>query len=70
MNWTFVETLRADNVSAYYRLKTFKPQVAAVWNESLVNELKEGSADMEQKPEIIRGEQRVEVSYDLVHYFF
>ncbi|XWS37488.1 hypothetical protein CRYUN_Cryun19dG0047000 [Craigia yunnanensis] len=46
-------TLLADQV------KTFKPQLVAVRNESLVNELKEALADMEQKPEIIPGEQGV-----------
>ena len=52
-------------------MKIFKPQLVAVRNESLVNELKEALADMEQKPEIIPGEQGViEVAYDLVHYFF
>ncbi|KAK8685233.1 hypothetical protein V6N13_041238 [Hibiscus sabdariffa] len=46
-------TLLADQV------KTFKPQLVAVRNESLVSELKEALADMEQKPEIIPGEQGV-----------
>lgn len=45
-------------------MKTFKPQIVAVRNESLVSELKEALADMEQKPEIIPGEQGViEVAY-------
>lgn len=53
------------------QVKTFKPQLVAVRNESLVNELKEALADMEQKPEIIPGEQGViEVAYNLVHCFF
>ncbi|KAG2678912.1 hypothetical protein I3760_11G025900 [Carya illinoinensis] len=46
-------TLLADQV------KTFKPQLVAVRNESLVDELKEALADIEQKPEIIPGEQGV-----------
>ncbi|KAG9153195.1 hypothetical protein Leryth_020602 [Lithospermum erythrorhizon] len=44
-------TLLADQV------KAFKPQLVAVRNESLVEELKEALADMEDKPEIIPGEQ-------------
>ncbi|RWR93981.1 1-deoxy-D-xylulose 5-phosphate reductoisomerase [Cinnamomum micranthum f. kanehirae] len=54
-------TLLADQV------KTFKPQLVAVRNESLVDELKEALADAEYKPEIIPGEQGViEVSYSLL----
>ncbi|XP_028778326.1 1-deoxy-D-xylulose 5-phosphate reductoisomerase, chloroplastic [Neltuma alba] len=44
-------TLLADQV------KTFKPQLVAVRNESLINELKEALADLETKPEIIPGEE-------------
>ncbi|CAA3012486.1 1-deoxy-d-xylulose 5-phosphate reductoisomerase [Olea europaea subsp. europaea] len=44
-------TLLADQV------KRFHPQLVAVRNESLVDELKEALADMEDKPEIIPGEQ-------------
>ena len=40
-------------------MKTFKPQLVAVRNESLVDELKEALADLEHKPEIIPGEQGV-----------
>ena len=41
-------------------MRTFKPQlVAAVRNESLVDELKKALADVEEKPEIIPGEQGV-----------
>ena len=41
-------------------VRTFKPQlVAAVRNESLVDELKKALADVEEKPEIIPGEQGV-----------
>lgn len=48
-------------------MKTFKPQLVAVRNESLVDELKEALADAEHKPEIIPGEQGVvEVSYSLL----
>ncbi|CAK9164266.1 unnamed protein product [Ilex paraguariensis] len=46
-------TLLADQV------KTFKPQLVAVRNESLVDELKEALVDAEHKPEIIPGEQGV-----------
>lgn len=68
MNWDFCKILMADNV---LQVKTFKPQLVAVRNESLVNELKDALADMEQKPEIIPGEQGViEVAYDIAHYFF
>ncbi|KAG4118212.1 hypothetical protein ERO13_D11G000832v2 [Gossypium hirsutum] len=42
-----------------HQVKTFKPQLVAVRNESLVNELKDALADMEPKPEIIPGEQGV-----------
>jgi 1-deoxy-D-xylulose-5-phosphate reductoisomerase len=40
-------------------VRTFKPQLIAVRNESLVDELKEALADVEEKPEIIPGEQGV-----------
>lgn len=40
-------------------MKTFKPQLVAVRNESLVDELKEALADVDEKPEIIPGEQGV-----------
>ncbi|XP_019435386.1 PREDICTED: 1-deoxy-D-xylulose 5-phosphate reductoisomerase, chloroplastic-like isoform X2 [Lupinus angustifolius] len=46
-------TLLADQV------KTFKPQVVALRNESLIDELKEALADSEHQPEIITGEQGV-----------
>lgn len=41
------------------QVKRFKPQLVAVRNESLVNELNEALADLEEKPEIIPGEQGV-----------
>ncbi|KAH6798520.1 1-deoxy-D-xylulose 5-phosphate reductoisomerase [Perilla frutescens var. frutescens] len=44
-------TLLADQV------KAFKPKLVSVRDESLVNELKEALADVEDKPEIIPGEQ-------------
>lgn len=44
-------TLLADQV------KRFKPQLVAVRNESLLYELKEALGDVEDKPEIIPGEQ-------------
>eukprot|EP00262_Sarcandra_glabra_P016296 TRINITY_DN526_c0_g3_i2.p1 TRINITY_DN526_c0_g3~~TRINITY_DN526_c0_g3_i2.p1 ORF type:complete len:422 (+),score=81.77 TRINITY_DN526_c0_g3_i2:109-1374(+) len=46
-------TLLADQV------KTFKPQLVAVRNESLLDELKEALTDAEHKPEIIPGENGV-----------
>uniref|UniRef100_A0A453DMM0 1-deoxy-D-xylulose 5-phosphate reductoisomerase N-terminal domain-containing protein n=1 Tax=Aegilops tauschii subsp. strangulata TaxID=200361 RepID=A0A453DMM0_AEGTS len=46
-------TLLADQV------KTFKPKLVAVRNESLLNELKEALAGCEEMPEIIPGEQGV-----------
>lgn len=53
------------------QVKTFKPQLVAVRNESLVDELKEALADADYKPEIIPGEQGViEVSYPSFHYLF
>lgn len=46
------------------QIKTFKPQLVAVRNESLVDELEEALTDVEEKPEIIPGEQGViEVSH-------
>ncbi|KAF3782012.1 1-deoxy-D-xylulose 5-phosphate reductoisomerase [Nymphaea thermarum] len=44
-------TLLADQV------KTFKPKLVAIRNESLLDELKEALADCEHKPEIIPGEE-------------
>jgi len=41
------------------QVKTFKPKLVAVRNESLVDELKEALADCDEKPEIIPGEQGV-----------
>ncbi|KAH9776164.1 1-deoxy-D-xylulose 5-phosphate reductoisomerase [Citrus sinensis] len=46
-------TLLADQV------KRFKPQLVAIRNESLVDELKEALANVEEKPEIMTGEQGV-----------
>ncbi|KAJ8759524.1 hypothetical protein K2173_007141 [Erythroxylum novogranatense] len=46
-------TLLADQV------KTFKPQLVAIRNGSLVDELKEALGDLEEKPEIVPGEQRI-----------
>ncbi|PON42523.1 1-deoxy-D-xylulose 5-phosphate reductoisomerase [Trema orientale] len=46
-------TLLADQV------KRFRPQIVAVRNEALVGELKEALADVNEKPEIIPGEQGV-----------
>lgn len=46
-------TLLADQV------KTVRPKLVSVRNESLVEELKDAIADMEDKPEIIPGEQGI-----------
>ncbi|KAK4362356.1 hypothetical protein RND71_017597 [Anisodus tanguticus] len=46
-------TLLADQV------KTFRPKLVAVRNESFVEELKDALADLEDKPDIIPGEQGV-----------
>ncbi|KAL9326507.1 hypothetical protein ACSQ67_007152 [Phaseolus vulgaris] len=46
-------TLLADQI------KTFKPQLVAVRNESLIAELEEALHDVEHKPEIIPGEQGI-----------
>lgn len=49
------------------QVKRFKPQLVAVRNESLVNELKEALSGLEEKPEIIPGEQGViEVAEHLI----
>lgn len=54
-----------------FQVKTFKPQLVAVRNESLVSELKEALADADYKPEIIAGEQGViEVSFFQTHHQF
>nr|GMC75704.1 1-deoxy-D-xylulose 5-phosphate reductoisomerase, chloroplastic [Ipomoea batatas] len=44
-------TLLADQV------KTFKPKLVSIRDESLVDELKEALSDLDEKPEIIPGEQ-------------
>ena len=41
------------------QVKRFKPQIVAVRNDSLIGELREAIADVEEKPEIIPGEQGV-----------
>jgi 1-deoxy-D-xylulose 5-phosphate reductoisomerase len=41
------------------QIKTFKPQVVALRDESKIDELKEALADLDHKPEIIPGEQGV-----------
>ncbi|KAI8018670.1 hypothetical protein LOK49_LG04G02973 [Camellia lanceoleosa] len=41
------------------KVKTLKPELVVVRNESLVDELKAALADVEDKPEIIPGEQGV-----------
>lgn len=41
------------------QVKTFKPQLVALRDESRIDELKEALADVEHKPEIIPGEQGV-----------
>ncbi|KAL8154231.1 hypothetical protein V2J09_011991 [Rumex salicifolius] len=41
------------------QVKTFRPQLVAVRNESLISELKEALSDCDYKPEIIPGEEGV-----------
>lgn len=41
------------------QVKRFKPKLVAVRNESLVDELQEALSGLEDKPEIIPGEQGV-----------
>ncbi|WOL01226.1 1-deoxy-D-xylulose-5-phosphate reductoisomerase [Canna indica] len=41
------------------QIKTFKPQLVSVQNESLVGELNEALADLENKPEIIPGDKGI-----------
>lgn len=41
------------------QVKRFKPQLVSVKNESLIAELEEALNDVEQKPEIIPGEQGI-----------
>lgn len=41
------------------QVRRFKPQLVAVRNESLISELEEALNDLEEKPEIIPGEQGV-----------
>lgn len=46
------------------QVRRFKPQLVSVRDESLLDELKEALADVEDKPEIIPGEQGIiEVSF-------
>lgn len=53
------------------QVKTFKPQLVAVRNESLISELKEALADVEEKPEIIPGEEGIiEVDISVCLYEF
>lgn len=60
---SFLEQLRIELLFSYEQVKRFKPQLVSVKHESLVGELKEALADVEQKPEIISGEEGiVEVS--------
>lgn len=41
------------------QIKTFKPQLVSIRNESLLSELFEALSDVEDKPEIVTGEQGV-----------
>jgi 1-deoxy-D-xylulose-5-phosphate reductoisomerase len=52
-------SLSPPSLFGVLQVRTFKPQLIAVRNESLVDELKEALADVEEKPEIIPGEQGV-----------
>ena len=76
INWSHFFTVQTKNLILliFYilQIKTFKPELVALRNESLIDELKEALADVEHKPEIIPGEQgiiEVEpfflISYDL-----
>lgn len=48
------------------QVKTFRPKLVSVRHESLVEELKEALSGLEEKPEIIPGEQGIiEVNQDL-----
>ena len=52
----------------FAQVKRFKPQLVAVRNESLIAELKEALHDVEEKPEIIPGEQGIiEVDIGFIH---
>jgi hypothetical protein len=52
-------SLSSPNLFGVLQVRTFKPQLIAVRNESLVDELKEALVDVKEKPEIIPGEQGV-----------
>lgn len=55
------------------QIKTFKPQVVALRDESKIDELKEALADIEHKPEIIPGEQgviEVKIFISFVFYIY
>lgn len=50
------------------QVRAFKPKLVSVKDESLASELKEALADVEDKPEIIPGEQgMVEVSLYMLY---
>lgn len=52
----------------FAQVKRFKPQLVAVRNESLIAELEEALHDVEEKPEIIPGEQGIiEVDIGFIH---
>lgn len=46
-------------ISRSVQIKTFKPQLVSIQNESLLSELFEALSDVEDKPEIVTGEQGV-----------
>lgn len=46
-------------ISRSVQIKTFKPQLVSIRNESLLSELFEALSDVEDKPEIVTGEQGV-----------
>lgn len=48
-------------------MKRFRPQLVAVRNESLINQLKEALSDADYKPEIIPREQGV---IEVIFYYF
>lgn len=55
----FILFPRTEFLCSILQVKTFRPQLVAVRNESLINELKDALADADYKPEIVAGEQGV-----------
>lgn len=51
------------------QIRTFKPELVSVKNESLVSELQEALSDAEHKPEIIPGEEGIVEVTCVIHTF-